>query len=140
VTGAYDPPMADNDVPGPALRIGTVAAALGVSVDTLRRWEQDGRIQFERRGGQRYLDAEALARLLRERSPARHSSARNRLDGVVLAVTKDKVMAQVEMACGPYRIVSLMSREAVEELGLKPGSPAEAVIKSTGIIVETRGR
>ena len=130
--------MADNDVSDPALRIGTVAAALGVSIDTLRRWEQDGRIEFERRGGQRYLDAEALARLLRERKPPKHSSARNRLEGVVLAVTKDKVMAQVEMACGPYRVVSLMSREAVDELDLKPGSYAEAVIKSTTIIVETR--
>jgi molybdopterin-binding protein len=130
--------MADIDVPDPALRIGTVAAALGVSIDTLRRWEADGRITFERRGGQRYLDAAALAQLLRERKPSKHSSARNRLEGVVLAVTKDKVMAQVEMACGPYRVVSLMSREAVDELGLKPGSYAEAVIKSTGVIVETR--
>jgi molybdopterin-binding protein len=130
--------MADNEVSDPALRIGTVAAALGVSIDTLRRWESDGRIAFERRGGQRYLDADVLARLLQERKPAKHSSARNRLEGVVLAVIKDKVMAQVEMACGPYRVVSLMSREAVDELGLKPGSYAEAVIKSTNVIVETR--
>jgi molybdopterin-binding protein len=130
--------MADNEVSDPALRIGTVAAALGVSIDTLRRWEADGRITFERRGGQRYLDADVLARLLQERKPTKHSSARNRLEGVVLAVIKDKVMAQVEMACGPYRVVSLMSREAVDELGLKPGSYAEAVIKSTNVIVETR--
>jgi molybdopterin-binding protein len=130
--------MADNEVSDPALRIGTVAAALGVSIDTLRRWESDGRITFERRGGQRYLDADVLARLLQERKPTKHSSARNRLEGVVLAVIKDKVMAQVEMACGPYRVVSLMSREAVDELGLKPGSYAEAVIKSTNVIVETR--
>jgi molybdopterin-binding protein len=130
--------MADDDVLAPALRIGTVAAALGVSVDTLRRWETDGRVTFERRGGQRYLDAGTLARLLRERSPARHSSARNRLEGVVLSVTRDKVMAQVELACGPYRVVSLMSREAADELGLKPGAYAEAVIKSTNVTIETR--
>jgi molybdopterin-binding protein len=130
--------MPDDDVLAPALRIGMVAAALGVSVDTLRRWETEGRVTFERRGGQRYLDAETLARLLRERSPARHSSARNRLEGVVLSVTRDKVMAQVELACGPYRVVSLMSREAADELGLKPGAYAEAVIKSTNVMIETR--
>jgi molybdopterin-binding protein len=129
--------MSDDKVHPPALRIGAVAQVLGVSVDTLRRWEQDGRIAFERRGGQRYLDADTLARLLRERSPQRHSSARNRLEGVVVAVTRDKVMAQVELACGPYRVVSLMSREAVDELDLQPGSHAEAVIKSTTVVVET---
>jgi molybdopterin-binding protein len=130
--------MADHEALAPALRIGAVASALGVSVDTLRRWEQDGRVQFERRGGQRYLDAETLARLLRERSQTRHSSARNRFEGVVLSVTRDTVMAQVEMACGPYRVVSLMSREAADELDLKPGSYAEAVVKSTNVTVETR--
>lgn len=132
--------MADDDALAPAVRIGAVATALGVSVDTLRRWEQEGRVRFERRGGQRFLDAETLARLLRERSPARHSSARNRFEGVVLSVTRDKVMAKVEMACGPYRVVSLMSREAADELGLKPGSVAEAVVKSTNVMIETRDR
>jgi molybdopterin-binding protein len=121
-----------------ALRIGAAAAALGVSVDTLRRWERAGRVTFERRGNQRYIDSAEVARLLRERSGPQRSSARNRLDGIVLEVKKDKVMAQVEMACGPYRIVSLMSREAADELGLRPGSHAEAVIKSTGVVVETR--
>jgi molybdopterin-binding protein len=129
--------MAD-DLTAPLLRIGAVATALGVSVDTLRRWEQEGRLQFERRGGQRFLPAEALARLLRDRSPATRSSARNRLEGVVVSVTRDTVMAQVELACGPYRVVSLMSREAADELGLKPGVTAEAVIKSTNVTVETR--
>jgi molybdopterin-binding protein len=109
-----------------------------VSVDTLRRWEREGRVTFERRGGQRYMAAAEVARLLRERSPRTRSSARNRLDGIVLAVKKDEVMAQVELACGPYRIVSLMSREAADELGLEPGSAADAVIKSTGVVVETR--
>jgi molybdopterin-binding protein len=132
--------MPKDTPPAPSVRIGTVATALGVSVDTLRRWEEDGRITFERRGGQRFLDADTLAQLLKERSPVRTSSARNRFEGVVIAVTRDKVMAQVELACGPFRVVSLMSREAVDELGLKPGSHAEAVIKSTNVMVETRGR
>src|ERR1700712_5328242 len=130
--------MPKDTSPAPSVRFGTVATALGVSVDTLRRWEQEGRITFERRGGQRFLDADTLARLLKERAPVRTSSARNRLEGVVVAVTKDKVMAQVELACGPFRVVSLMSREAAEELGLKPGSHGEAVIKSTNITVEPR--
>jgi molybdopterin-binding protein len=119
------------------VRIGAAAQALGVSADTLRRWERDGRIAFERRGAQRYLHAEELARLLRERSTrGDRTSARNRLAGIVVAVEKDGVMAKVELACGPYRIVSLMSREAAEELDLRPGAPAAAVVKATTVIVE----
>jgi molybdopterin-binding protein len=120
------------------VRIGAAAAALGLSVDTLRRWERDGRIAFERQGGQRYLRAEDLAALLRERGPRSQASARNRMSGVIVAVTRDGVMAQVELACGPYRVVSLMSREAADELGLEPGVPATAVVKSTNVVVETR--
>ncbi len=119
-----------------ALRIGAAASALGVSVDTLRRWERAGRVSFERRQGQRYLPAAELHRLMRERRSADRSSARNHLVGTVTGVQKSGVMAQVEMACGPYRIVSLMSREAADELGLRPGSPAKAVIKSTNVVVE----
>jgi molybdopterin-binding protein len=122
---------------GGAIRIGAAAAALGVSVDTLRRWERAGRVSFERRGGTRYVDAEEVARLLRERSGHRGTSARNRLDGIVLGVKKDGVMAQVEMACGPYRIVSLMSREAADELDLQVGGQARAVVKATTVVVES---
>ena len=86
-----------------SLRIGPAAAAIGVSVDTLRRWERAGRVTFERRGNQRYIHADEVARLLRERSGPQRSSARNRLGGIVLSVQRDGVMAQVEMACGPYR-------------------------------------
>ena len=118
------------------VRIGAAAAALGLSVDTLRRWERDGRITFERHGGQRYLRADALAALLRERSARDHSSARNRMAGVVVAVQRDGVMAQVDLACGPFRIVSLMSREAVDDLDLRPGMTAAAVIKATNVIIE----
>jgi molybdopterin-binding protein len=122
------------------IRIGAAAQALGVSVDTLRRWERDGRVAFERHGGQRYLRAGALADLLRERTAGGgRTSARNRMAGVVVAVERDGVMAKVELACGPFRIVSLMSREAADDLGLRPGSPATAVVKSTTVIVERSG-
>jgi molybdopterin-binding protein len=126
----------DSDPLDGALRIGAAAAALGVSIDTLRRWEEKGRVRFERRGQQRYLASAELARLLRERNPGKGSSARNRFEGIVVAVKKDEIVAQVELACGPYRVVSLMSREAADELGLEPGSPAKAVIKSTNVVIE----
>jgi molybdopterin-binding protein len=119
------------------LRIGEVAQAVGVSVDTLRRWEANGSVQFERRGNQRVLRADKLAALTTSVSGAdKTSSARNRLHGVVVAITRDRVMAQVEMVCGEFRVVSLMSREAADELGLEVGKQATAVIKSTNVIVE----
>jgi molybdopterin-binding protein len=118
------------------IRIGVAAQALGVSVDTLRRWERDGRIAFERRGGRRVLEPEELARVLRERGTNTRSSARNRMAGVVVDVKRDGVMAQVDMACGPFRIVSLMSREAADELDLRPGQTATAIVKSPLVIVE----
>ena len=118
------------------IRIGVAAQALGVSVDTLRRWERDGRITFERRGSNRVLAPDELARVLRERGGNPRSSARNRMPGVVVDVKRDGVMAQIDLACGPFRIVSLMSREAADELDLKPGQPATAVVKSPMVIVE----
>ena len=120
------------------VKIGAAAAALGVSVDTLRRWERSGRISFQRRGTQRFMSAHDLSELLRERGAMGLTSARNRMQGTILSVKKDGVMAQIDMACGPYRIVSLMSREAAEELDLKPGDQATAVVKSTTVIIETR--
>ena len=118
--------------------IGTAAAALGVSVDTLRRWERAGRVTFQRRGNRRYLSSQDLSDLLRERSAKGVTSARNRLAGIVVAVKRDGVMAQIDLICGPYRIVSLMSSEAADELDLKPGDQATAVVKATTVIVETR--
>lgn len=122
------------------VRIGAAAAALGVSADTLRRWERAGRVEFERgAGGQRLLASSELARLLRERAGGTaRQSARNRFDGVVVAVARDGVMAQVELVCGPFRVVSLMSREAADELGLAPGVAASAIVKATNVIVERR--
>jgi molybdopterin-binding protein len=119
------------------LRIGEVAQAVGVSVDTLRRWEANGTVQFERRGNQRVLRADKLAALTTSAGgPDKTSSARNRLHGIVVGITRDRVMAQVEMVCGEFRVVSLMSREAADELGLEVGKQATAVIKSTNVIVE----
>lgn len=116
--------------------IGAAAAALGVSVDTLRRWERSGRISFERRANRRLMRASELARLVAQRPRTGASSARNRFEGVVVAVKRDGVMAQVELACGPFRVVSLMSREAADDLGLEPGVRADAVVKATNVVVE----
>jgi molybdopterin-binding protein len=118
--------------------IGAAAGALGVSVDTLRRWEKSGRIHFERRGNRRLVPSQELSRLLRERGATGLTSARNRLPGVVVGVKRDSVMAQIDMVCGPFRMVSLMSREAADELGLKPGDAATAVVKATTVIVDKR--
>ena len=131
--------MSDSDASMESLvSIGAAAGALGVSVDTLRRWEKTGRIAFERRGNRRYVPSAELSRLLRERGATGLTSARNRLQGVVVAVKRDGVMAQIDMVCGAFRVVSLMSREAADELGLKPGDPATAVVKATTVIVEKR--
>jgi molybdopterin-binding protein len=118
------------------IQIGAAASALGVSIDTLRRWERAGRITFERRGNRRYLAAAELARLLHDRGGHGRSSARNHLSGVVVAVKRDKVMAQIDLVCGPYRVVSLMSREAADDLGLRPGVSATAVVKATNVVIE----
>lgn len=117
------------------VRIGAAATALGVSIDTLRRWERAGRISFARRGQQRYLSGEQLAQLLRERV-GRPPGPRNRLPGIVLTIRRDGRVAQVELACGSHRVVALMPREIVDQLGLKPGDSATAVMKPSAIVVE----
>jgi molybdopterin-binding protein len=122
---------------------GQAADLLGVSVDTVRRWADAGRIKTVRTdGGQRLIDGADLARFLHENGEHRepdvivNQSARNRFPGIVTKVTKDKVMAQVEIQAGPHRVVSLMSREAADELGLAPGVMAVAAVKSTNVVVE----
>ena len=125
-------------------RIAEAAELLGVSDDTVRRWIDAGRVPAETADGRTTIagrDLAALAESLadhpdRERTRAANVSARNRLHGIVTKVTLDVVMAQVEMICGPYRMVSLMSSEAAEELGLEPGVRAIASVKSTNVIVE----
>ena len=125
----------------PQLRISEAAALLGVSDDTVRRWADAGRLPTTRKGSRRTVDGAALARLAQELAdtapdgPVRES-ARNRMRGIVTKVTRDTVMAQVEMQCGPFRVVSLMSREAADELGLQPGVVAVASVKSTHVVVE----
>lgn len=127
----------------PSYRIGQAAELLGVSVDTVRRWVDDGRIGATRtQGGRRLIDGAALAtfavELASEREPTVvvGRSARNRFPGIVTKVIKDKVTAQVEIQAGPHRIVSLISREAADELGLAPGVMAVAAVKATSVGVE----
>ena len=124
-------------------RIGDAADLLGVSADTVRRWVDGGRLPAARDdNGHRLIegvDLAAFARSMGEEPDGRTeaSSARNRLRGIVTAVLRDTVMAQVDIQAGPFRIVSLMSREAADELDLQVGSVAIAVIKSTTVVVET---
>jgi len=125
-------------------RIAEAAELLGVSDDTLRRWIDAGRVATRAEDGRTVVPGPELAALAesmaehpdRDRTRASAVSARNRLTGIVTKVTKDTVMAQVEMICGPYRMVSLMSSEAAEELGLEPGVTAIASVKSTNVVVE----
>jgi molybdopterin-binding protein len=124
-------------------RIGQAAEILGVSSDTVRRWADTGRIKTATRAGnRRYIDGPDLARFAVEiagdhdRTETQRRSARNRFLGIVTKVTKDAVAAQVEIQAGPHRFVALITREAVDELGLEPGVVADAVVKATNVGVE----
>ena len=129
------------------MRISEAATYLGVSDDTVRRWVQRGLLGSSHDdAGRTVVDGYDVALVAREQaSPPEvpggtSSSARNRFVGLVTQIRVDAVMAQVELQCGPFRVVSLMSSEAVRELGLEPGSVAVAVIKSTNVVVETAAR
>ncbi|WP_224274462.1 TOBE domain-containing protein [Nocardioides lacusdianchii] len=128
-------------------RIAEAAEILAVSDDTVRRWVDAGRLPSQRDGGRTTVAGTDLADLAahlaetgevaeRDRTRASSVSARNRMSGIVTRVKRDHVMAQVEMICGPYRVVSLMSSDAADELGLEPGVRAIASVKSTNVIVE----
>ncbi|WP_169989063.1 molybdopterin-binding protein [Microbispora sp. H10836] len=125
-------------------RISEAAAVLGVSADTVRRLVDGGRLAAHRdENGHRLIAGTDLAGFARAQTEADErtgvSSARNRLRGIVTEVIRDAVMAQVEIAAGPFRVVSLMSRQAADELGLEPGVMAVAVVKSTNVVVEIPG-
>ena len=124
-------------------RIGQVAELLGVSVDTVRRWADAGRLGARRtEGGQRVVDGAALAKFVTglrqtaEYDEVMAQSARNRFTGIVTRVVKDQIVAQVEVQAGPHRVVSLMTREAADELGLTPGMLAVAAVKATNVVIE----
>ena len=127
----------------PSYRIGQVAELLGVSVDTVRRWVDTGRLGAMRTGGgQRLVDGAALAefmtglRQLPEPDEVVAQSARNRFPGIVTRVVKDEIVAKVELQAGPHRVVSLMTREAADELQLAPGVLAVAAVKATNVVIE----
>jgi molybdopterin-binding protein len=126
----------------PQYRIAQAATLLGVSDDTVRRWVDSGRLQASVGGGATTIDGADLAVHAQEiaRAPELGSavaeSARNRFTGLVTRVVKDTVMAQVDLQCGPFRVVSLMSAEAADELELQPGVLAVASVKSTHVVVE----
>ncbi len=130
--------------PMPKYTVADAASILRVSPDTVRRWVESGRLGGKQTagGGRRLIDGEDLARFAESlaSSPAAAAvaseSARNRFTGIVTKVIRDKVMAQVEVQAGPHRIVSLISREAADELGLAPGISVVAAVKATNVIVE----
>jgi molybdopterin-binding protein len=124
-------------------RPGQVAELLGVSVDTVRRWCDEGRLATTRSsGGHRLIRGDDLARHLSERTDAYEpeslsaQSARNRFTGIVTRVERDGLTALVEIQAGPHRVVSLITREGADELGLEPGDLAVAAVKATSVIVE----
>ena len=128
----------------PAIRIKDAAALLGVSDDTIRRWVDSGTLPSSTdESGRKVIAGEVLAEFARDHaSPPPDplgvgSSARNRFTGLVTKVTSDRVMSEVQMQCGPFTVVSLMSTESVRHLGLQPGSVAVAAVKATTVIVET---
>jgi len=136
---------------GSNIRIGQAAEALGVSVETLRRWEARGTLAVTRSpGGQRLITASELSRHLAARRkqlgerPIVAQSARNRFAGIITRVERDGVAAVVEVVSGPHRLVSLMTAEAAEELNLRVGDEAVCVVKATNVVVEVpaqgRGR
>lgn len=124
-------------------RIGEAAEMLGVRVETLRRWERDGRLRTTRTaGGQRLVSGAEIARLLAEqrgRAKVTAGSVRNRFPGVVIEIKRDKLAATVEILSGPHRILAFVTREAVDEMGIVPGMNIVATVKATNVMLEVDG-
>ncbi len=120
-------------------RIGEAAKTLGVRVETLRRWEREGKLTVSRtEGGQRVVAAAEVARLLAERQgrrPIAAGSARNRFPGVITEIKRDTLGATVEIQAGPHRVLAFITREAVDQLGLEVGGEAVATVKATSVMV-----
>jgi molybdopterin-binding protein len=120
-------------------RIGEAAELLGVRVETLRRWERDGKLRTTRTsGGQRRVAGTEVARLIaskQQKQPIAAASARNRFPGVITDVKVDGLAATVEIQAGPNRVLAFITREAVEEMGLRPGMEAVATVKATSVMV-----
>ncbi len=136
-------PATESDEDVAPLRVGQAAEMLGVTVETLRRWEADGRLQTTRSaGGQRLVPIAEVSRLLRERRrdatdrPIVAQSARNRFPGIVTRIVRDTVAAVVEIQAGPHRMVSLMTAEAIDDMDLRVGDEVVGVVKATNVIVE----
>lgn len=115
---------------------GEAARLLGISLDTLRRWDRTGKLRTTRDRANRRLVPAAEIERLRGRSEGHELSARNRFPGVVRSVQIDGLLAKVELEAGPFRVVSVVTREAAEQLGLEPGMPATALVKATSVLVE----
>ncbi len=128
---------------GRLLKASDAAVALGISLDTLRRWDRDGRIRVVRDASNRRTVPESEVERLSGRAPLVRTgtalSARNRLSGVVRSVEVTGVVALVEMECGPYLMAAVITRDAVEELGLAPGVHAVATVKATSVMVSREG-
>jgi molybdopterin-binding protein len=128
----------------PDVPIGEAAKAIGVSQDTLRRWDRAGKLKTRRDDrGRRLVSSTEVARLARR--PRRHStgtalSARNRFDGTVRSVEQDGVMALVELEAGPFLVTAAITRDSIAELGLAPGVKATATVKATSVMIERDGR
>ena len=115
---------------------GEAARLLGISLDTLRRWDRQGRIRTTRDAANRRLVPASEIERLRGTDGVHELSARNRFAGVVREVKLEGLLAQVELQAGPFRVVAVVTREAVDDLGLEPGMPATAVVKATSVLVE----
>jgi len=123
-------------VPRKSYSAGEASRLLGISLDTLRRWDRQGRIKTRRDSANRRVVPASEIERLRGRDGSGDLSARNRLSGVVRKIEREGLLAQVELEAGPFRVVAVITREAADQLGLEPGVPATAIVKATSVLVE----